>query len=52
MRLKKIIFTLQTHLSKAIQKNMLIAWNFTKNKMYYKCFDNNLQNGSEQKFFL
>ena len=39
----RIIFLLQTHLSKAAQKNMLKAWNFTKNKIYHKCFDNNLK---------
>ena len=38
-----MIFILQTHLSKAVQKNMLNTWNFAKNKIYHKCFDNNLQ---------
>ena len=31
------------HQYKATQKNMLKAWNFTKNKINHKCFDNNLQ---------
>ena len=37
---------IQTHLSKGIHKNMLKAWYFTKNKLCYRCIDNNLQ-----KFF-
>ena len=40
---QRIIFILQTDLSKVAQKNLLKAWNFTKNKIYPKCFDNNLQ---------
>ena len=40
---QRIISVLQTHLSKAIQKNMPKAWHFTENKIYHKCFDNNLQ---------
>ena len=31
------------HPSKGVQKNMLKAWNFTKNKIRHICFDNNLQ---------
>ena len=37
MRLK------QTHPFKGIQKNMLKAWNFTKNKICHRIFDNSLQ---------
>ena len=40
---KRTLFILQTYSSKAIQKNMLKAWNFTKNKLQHRCFDNNLQ---------
>ena len=32
-----------THPSKGVQKNMLKAWNFSKNKICHRCFDNNLQ---------
>ena len=28
---------------KGVQKNMLKAWNFTKNKICHRIFDNNLQ---------
>ena len=38
-----MIFILQTHPSKGVQKNMLKEWNFTKNKICYRCFHNNLQ---------
>ena len=31
------------HSSKGIQKNMLKAWDFTKNKLCHRYFDNNLQ---------
>ena len=31
------------HPSKGIQKNMLKAWDFTKNKLCHRYFDNNLQ---------
>ena len=31
------------HPSKGAQKNMLKAWNFTKNEICYRYFDNNLQ---------
>ena len=32
-----------THLPKGIQKNMLKAWDFTKNTLSHRYFDNNLQ---------
>ena len=33
-----------THHSKGVQKNMVEASDFTKNKHCHRCFDNNLQN--------
>ena len=30
---------MQTHLSKGFQKNMLKAWDFTKNKLCHRYFD-------------
>ena len=33
---QKITFILQTHPSKRFQKDMLEAWNFTKNKLRYR----------------
>ena len=38
---KNIVF--YSLLPKAVQKNMLKAWDFTKNKFCHRCFDNNLQ---------
>ena len=29
--------------SKGVQNNMLKAWDFTENKLCYRCFENNLQ---------
>ena len=37
------IFKIQTHPSKGVQKNMLKALDFTKNKLCHRYFDNNLQ---------
>ena len=34
---------IQTYPSKSVQRNMLKAWDFTKNKLCQRCFDNNLQ---------
>ena len=31
------------HPSKGVQSNMLKAWDFTKNKLCYRVFENNLQ---------
>ena len=36
--------------SKGVQKKMLKAWNFTKNKFCHRSFDNSLQKFSEQIF--
>ena len=46
---QRIIFILQTHSSKGVQKNMLKAWNFTKKKICHRCFDNILQKPFETK---
>ena len=40
---QRIILILKAHLSKGVQKNILKAWNFTKNKLHHRCFDNDLQ---------
>ena len=40
---QRIIFILETALSKTVQKNILKAWNFIKNKIYHRCFANNSQ---------
>ena len=37
------MFTLPTQPSKVVDKNMLKAWNFTKNKLLRECFDINLR---------
>ena len=34
----------------SVQMNMLKAWDFTKNKLCHRYFDNNLQTFSEQIF--
>ena len=39
----KNIFIIQTHPSEGVQKNMLKSWDFTKNKLCHKYFENNLQ---------
>ena len=39
----RIIFILQIHPSISVQKYMLKACNFTKNKLCHGCFDNSLQ---------
>ena len=33
------------HLSKGVQKNVLKAWNFTKNTFHQRSFDNKLSKG-------
>ena len=41
---QSIIFILQTHLFRDVQRNRLKAWIFiTKNKVYQRCFDNNFK---------
>ena len=40
---QRIIFILQIYSAKGVQENMLKAWNFTKNKLRHRCFDNKLQ---------
>ena len=40
---QRIIFFLQTHLSKSVQKNMLKEWNFIKYKFCRRSCDNNLR---------
>ena len=42
MCLKDQIFIIQTHSCKGVQKNKLKTWDFTKNKLCHRCFDNNL----------
>ena len=32
-----------TSVYKGVRKNMLKTWDFTKNKLWYRCFDNNFQ---------
>ena len=44
---KRTIFMIQTHPSKVIQKYMLKAWDFTKNKLCHRYFDNKLQKISQ-----
>ena len=46
---QRIDFILQAHHCKDIQKNIMEAWNFTKNKFHQRCFDN-YWNVSEQIF--
>ena len=40
---QRTIFIIQAHPSKGVQKNMLKAWYFSKNKLCHRCIDNNLQ---------
>ena len=41
--LKEQFFKTHTHPSKGVQKNMLKAWDFTKDKLCHRYFDNNRQ---------
>ena len=41
--LQRTLFKIQTHPSKGVQKNILKAWDFTKNKLCQKYIDDNLQ---------
>ena len=43
MRLKEWFSYFETHPAKGVQKNLLKTWNFTKNEICHRCFDNNLQ---------
>ena len=54
-------FIIQTYPSKGAQKNICKAWDFTKNKLCHRYFDNNLQkifrknileNGTRQKLLI
>ena len=45
----RIIFILQMHPSKGVQKIMLKAWNFTKNNICHRSFDNNLEKNFPSK---
>ena len=38
------------YLSKGVQKNMLKAWDFTKNRLCHRYFDNNLQKIFSNKY--
>ena len=40
---QRAIFIIQMYPSKGVQKNMLKAWEFTKNKLYHQKFVSNLQ---------